>query len=159
MHAPYPLRRSQAVPPEGSPGASQRCPHPAEGCPCTRGPQRGKEAARQVGSGPGRGRGPQAPGPPGGPECLGDGKGQAEPEGPQDLQLLDGILARGRQDAQCAPGEQQKDGWRGGPPEGQGEEGGGAGDTRVAAEFVQCDISSKTSNLFVRYTKCLNKEG
>jgi hypothetical protein len=37
-----------------------------------------------------------------------------------------GPLARGRQDAQCAPGEQQEDGWRGGQAEGQGEEGGGA---------------------------------
>jgi len=36
-----------------------------------------------------------------------------------------GILARGRQDAQCAPGERQEDGWRSGQPEGQGEEGGG----------------------------------
>ena len=40
-----------------------------------------------------------------------------------------GILARRRQDAQCAPGGRQEDGWRGGQAEGQGEEGGGAGDT------------------------------
>ena len=63
-----------------------------------------------------------------GPECVGDEEGQAESQGLQDLHLLDGILARGWQDAQCAPGEQQKDGWRGGQPEGQGDEGGGAGD-------------------------------
>ncbi len=37
-------------------------------------------------------------------------------------------LARGRQDAQCAPGKQQEDGWRGGQAEGRGDEGGGAGD-------------------------------
>ena len=56
---------------------------------------------------------------------MADGEGQAEPEGLQDLQLLDGLLARGRQDAQCAPGKQQEDGCRGGQAEGQGEEGGG----------------------------------
>jgi len=54
----------------------------------------------------------------------------------QDLYLLDGHLARGRQDAQCAPGKQQEDGCRGGQAEGQGEEGGGAGDTGVAAERI-----------------------
>ena len=59
---------------------------------------------------------------------MGDGEGQAESEGLQDLHLLDGILARGRQDAQCAPGEQQEDGCHESPPEGQGDEGGGAGD-------------------------------
>jgi hypothetical protein len=62
-------------------------------------------------------------------------------------------LARERQDAQYAPGERQEDGWRGGQAEGLGEEGGGAGDAGVAAEIVQCDISSKTAKLFVRYTK------
>jgi hypothetical protein len=36
-----------------------------------------------------------------------DGEGQGDPEGLQDLHLLDGLLARGRQDAQCAPGERQ----------------------------------------------------
>lgn len=56
-----------------------------------------------------------------------DGKCQAEPERLQDLHLLDGILARGRQDVQCASGECQEDGCRASPPEGQGEEGGGAG--------------------------------
>ncbi|MDQ1261760.1 MAG: hypothetical protein QG575_941 [Euryarchaeota archaeon] len=40
-----------------------------------------------------------------------------------------GLMARGRQDAQCAPGEQQEDGCRRSPPEGQEDEGGGAGDT------------------------------
>ena len=59
---------------------------------------------------------------------MGDEEGQAELEGLQDLQLLDGLLARRRQDAQCAPGEQQEDGCRGGKGEGQGEEGGGVGD-------------------------------
>jgi len=39
---------------------------------------------------------------------VADGKGHAEPEGLQDLQLLDGILARGWQDAQCAPGSARK---------------------------------------------------
>jgi hypothetical protein len=57
---------------------------------------------------------------------VGDEEGQAEPERLQDLHLLDGILARRRQDAQCAPGKLQEDGWRGGQAEGQGEEGGGA---------------------------------
>jgi len=54
---------------------------------------------------------------------VGDEEGQAEPEGLQDLQLLDGFLARRRQDAQCAPGKQHEDGCHGSPPEGQGEEG------------------------------------
>jgi hypothetical protein len=53
---------------------------------------------------------PQAPGTAGGPDRVGDEKGQAEPQGLQDLQLLDGILARGWQDAQCAPGKLQEDG-------------------------------------------------
>ena len=39
---------------------------------------------------------------------MADGEGQAEPEGLQDLHLLDGLLARGRQDAQCAPGSCRK---------------------------------------------------
>jgi hypothetical protein len=56
------------------------------------------------------GAGPQAPGQAGGPDRVGDEDGQAEPEGLQDLYLLDGLLARGRQDAQCAPGERQEDG-------------------------------------------------
>jgi hypothetical protein len=59
---------------------------------------------------------------------VADGEGQAEPERLQDLHLMDGILARRRQDAQCAPGEQQDDGCRRSPPEGQGDEGRGAGD-------------------------------
>ena len=58
---------------------------------------------------------------------MGDEEGQAEPQGLQDLQLLDGLLARGRQDAQCAPGERQEDGCKEGQAEGQGDEGGGAG--------------------------------
>jgi len=33
---------------------------------------------------------------------LEDGESQADPEGLQDLQLLDGLLARGRQDAASA---------------------------------------------------------
>jgi hypothetical protein len=63
---------------------------------------------------------------------MGDGEGQAEPEGLKNLHLLDGLLARERQDAQCAPGELQEDGCRGSPPEGQGYEGGGAGDARAS---------------------------
>jgi hypothetical protein len=43
-----------------------------------------------------------------------------------------GPMARGRQDAQCAPGERQEDGCRGSQAEGQGDEGGGAGDASVA---------------------------
>ncbi len=78
--------------------------------------------------GSGRGRVPQAPGPDGGSDRVGDGEGQAELERLQDLQLLDGIQARKRQDAQCAPGKLQEDGCRASSPEGQGEEGGGAGD-------------------------------
>jgi hypothetical protein len=54
--------------------------------------------------------------------------GQGEQKGLQDLHLLDGLLARGRQDAQCPLGEHQEDGCRGSSPEGQGDEGGGAGD-------------------------------
>ena len=68
---------------------------------------------------------------------MGDGEGQAEPERLEDLHLLDGLLARGRQDAQCAPGERQEDGCRGSPPEGQGDEGGGAGDAGVAYELIE----------------------
>jgi hypothetical protein len=60
-------------------------------------------------------------------DCMGNEEGQAEPEGLEDLHLLDGILARRGQDAQCASGERQEDGWRGGQAEGQGDEGGGAG--------------------------------
>jgi len=44
-----------------------------------------------------------------------------------------GPLARRRQDAQCAPGEQPEDGCRASSPEGLGDEGGGAGDAGVAA--------------------------
>jgi len=67
---------------------------------------------------------------------VGDEKDQAEPEGLQDLQLLDGLLARERQDAQCAPGERQEDGWRGGQAEGQGDEGGGAGNAGPSKHFL-----------------------
>ena len=38
-----------------------------------------------------------------------DGKGQAEPEGLQDLQLLDGLLARRRQDAASAGSSRKRD--------------------------------------------------
>jgi hypothetical protein len=55
-----------------------------------------------------RGRDPQSPGQAGGPDRVADGEIQADPEGFQDLQLLDGILARGRQDAQCASGSARK---------------------------------------------------
>ena len=65
---------------------------------------------------------------------MADEEGQAEPERLQDLQLLDGILARGRQDAQCAPGKCQEDGWRSGQAEGQGDESGGAGDEKAVIE-------------------------
>jgi hypothetical protein len=58
---------------------------------------------------------------------MGYGKGQREQKGLQDLHLLDGLLARGRQDAQCPSGEHQEDGFRGGQAEGQADEGGGAG--------------------------------
>jgi hypothetical protein len=40
---------------------------------------------------------------------VAEGVGQADPQGLQDLHLLDGFLARGQQDAQCAPGECQED--------------------------------------------------
>jgi len=62
---------------------------------------------------------------------MGDGESQAEPQGLQDLQLLDGLLARGRQDAQCAPVELQEDGCCRCPPEGQEDEGGGACQCRI----------------------------
>jgi hypothetical protein len=48
-----------------------------------------------------------------GHDRVGDGKSQAEPGRLQDLHLLDGLLARGRQDAQCALGERQEDEGRG----------------------------------------------
>ena len=63
----------------------------------------------------------------GGHDRVRDEKGQAEPGRLQDLHLLDGLLARGRQDAQCVPGKRRENGCRGSPPEGQGDEGGGAG--------------------------------
>ena len=47
-----------------------------------------------------------------------------------------GLMARERQDAQCAPGKQQEDGCRGGQAEGQGEEGGGAGDAGHVIEDI-----------------------
>ena len=50
-------------------------------------------------------------------------------------------LARGWQDAQCAPGEQQEDGCRGSPPEGQGDEGGGAGDTGPLIRIDPCQCT------------------
>jgi len=40
---------------------------------------------------------------------VAEGVGQAESEGLQKLQLLDGLLVRERQDAQCAPAKQQED--------------------------------------------------
>jgi hypothetical protein len=43
---------------------------------------------------------------------MGDEEGQTDPEGLQDLHLLDDLLARGQQDAQCAPRKRQKDGCR-----------------------------------------------
>lgn len=78
------------------------------------------------GCGPGTGRGPQAPGQAGGPDRMEEGVGQADGKGFQDIHLLDGLLVRGRQDAQCAPGERREDGCRGGQAEGQGDESGGA---------------------------------
>jgi len=106
---------------------------PVMPAPCRRPPVHPRppgsaKAARRGGDGPGRGRGPQAAGQVGGPDRVVDGKGQAEPEWLQDLHLLDGILARGRRDAQCASGKQQDDGWRDGQTEGQSDEGGGAWD-------------------------------
>jgi hypothetical protein len=49
-------------------------------------------------------------------------------KGCKTYSLLDGLQARGKQDAQCASGTRQKDGCRRSPPQGQGDEGGGAGD-------------------------------
>jgi len=46
--------------------AGQGCNSPAEGRPCTRSSPGGREAAKRGGDGPGRGRGPQAPGQAGG---------------------------------------------------------------------------------------------
>ena len=51
------------------------------------------------------------------------GKVRYHKEGHPVLSLLYGLLARWRQDAQCAPGKHQEDGCRGGQAEGQGEEG------------------------------------
>ena len=65
---------------------------------------------------------------------MGDEEGQAKQERLENLHLLDGLLARGRQDSQCAPGERREDGCRGSPPEGQGEEGGGAGNAGPVIE-------------------------
>ena len=64
------------------------------------------DASKTKAAGRGKGsldRGPYAPGQARGSQHLGDGKGQGEQEGLQDLHLLDVLLARGRQDAQCAP--------------------------------------------------------
>jgi mRNA interferase YafQ len=54
----------------------------------------------------------------------------------QNLHLLDGLLGRGLQDAQCPHGEHQEDGCRVCQAEGQEDEGGGAGDAGVAAGIV-----------------------
>ncbi len=51
-----------------------------------------------------------------------------------DLHILDGLLARGRQDAQCPPGEREEDGCRGCQAEGQEDESGCVGDASVAAK-------------------------
>jgi hypothetical protein len=45
-----------------------------------------------------------------------------------------GLLARGRQDAQCAPGKLQEDGCSRSSPEGHGDEDGGAGDAGLVIE-------------------------
>ena len=81
-----------------------------------------RKAARRGGEGPGRGPGPQAPGPAGGPDRVADGEGQAEPQGLQDLQLLDDLLTADQRTRNVHLGECQEDGWQGG----QGDEGGGA---------------------------------
>jgi len=67
-----------------------------------RGPPGGREAAMR--DGPGRGRGPQAPGLAGGPECVGDEEGQAEPEGLQDLHLTEMASWRGGGKTRRPPG-------------------------------------------------------
>jgi len=53
---------------------------------------------------------------------VADGKGQAEPQGLQDLQLLDDLLTVDQRTRNVRLGECQEDGWQGG----QGDEGGGA---------------------------------
>jgi hypothetical protein len=40
---------------------------------------------------------------------MADGEGQAEPQGLEDLHLLDGLLARGRQDAASAGSSRKMD--------------------------------------------------
>jgi hypothetical protein len=73
---------------------------------------------------------------------MGDEECQAKQERLENLHLLDGLLARGRQDSQCAPGERREDGCRGSPPEGRGEKGGGAGEAGLIIEIqpVHCAI-------------------
>jgi hypothetical protein len=77
-------------------GSWPAMPEPCKRSPCTRGSPGSAKAARRGGEGPGRGPGPQAPGPAGGPDRVADGEGQAEPEGLQDLQLLDDLLTAGQ---------------------------------------------------------------
>jgi hypothetical protein len=104
--------------------------------PVHRSPQGGRETARRGGCGPGRGRGHQAPGPAGGLSVWEMEKVKQSGKGSKTYNYWTGFLARGRQDAQCSPGEHQEDGCQGSPPEGQEDEGEGAGDARVAAELA-----------------------
>jgi hypothetical protein len=67
---------------------------------------------------------------------VGDGEGQREQKGIQDLHLLDGLLARGRQDAQCIPGSARKMDAEAARQKARKMKGGGAGNARVAARVV-----------------------
>lgn len=51
---------------------------------------------------------PSSSRPAGEPDRVEDGEGQVDPQRLQDLRLLDGMLARGGQDAQCASGSAGK---------------------------------------------------
>jgi hypothetical protein len=116
------------------------CRRPPPMHPLTR-----REAERlRGGEGPGRGSGPQASGQAGGSDRVADEEGQAEPQGLQDLHLLNrhpGAKAARR--AMC-PWEAAGRWIGGGQAEGQEEEGGGAGDAGVAAEPVQCLILKRS---------------
>lgn len=59
-------------------------------------------------------------------DCMGEmDKVKQTRKGPKTSHLLDDLLARGQQDAQCAPGKLQEDGCRRSLAEGQKDEGRG----------------------------------
>ena len=94
-HASYPLRQSPPGPAEDRREPEWPSPSPAEGRPQL---ARKRKAAKRGGR---PGRGPQAPGQAGGYVEWQMEKVEAEPEGLQDLHLLDGLLARAAGRTMC----------------------------------------------------------